>query len=149
MWSKRSQKRFWDRLGHLFVHFYTILRALRCSRAQLVVFQKVGSRASEYCIIFFRFHGCEDCNQKPAEKRMKFDDSKHTFLKTKGVLIVKKECEWRKELALLTCPTSGYFDILNGSSDEKSVLRGIKNGELFGFAKVSVRSPEAFIAKYE
>ena len=102
-----------------------------------------------YLLLFSRFHGCDDCNQQPAEKRLKFDDSKHKFLSKQGHLIVKKECEWNNELKSLDFSTTAYFDILNRSADEQTIIRGISSGSLFGFVKCSVRSPEAFIEKYE
>ena len=83
----------------------------------------------------------------PDAKRQKFDDSKRKFLQSEGLLLVKKECEWNREKVYLPSPNK-YFDIYKKDGTEGTILNGIKNNTLFGFVKVSVKSPDDFIEKY-
>ena len=109
-------------MGHLFTFFSLFLKTIR-------------------------YHGCSVCGQPADSKRQKFDNTKRDYFRSAGYLIEKKECEWEKEKRFLKSPRA-YFDIFNREATEDKILNEIKLGNLFGFVRVSVRSPDAFIAKY-
>ena len=70
-------------------------------------------------------------------------------LESQGKLIVKRECEWRRELsAMETKPITQMARILE-QDDEQSLLEAIRTGEIYGFAVCDVKCPDPVLAKYK
>ena len=70
-------------------------------------------------------------------------------LESQGKLIVKRECEWRCELAAMeTKPITQMARILE-QDDEHSLLEVIRTGEIYGFAVCDVKCPDPVLAKYK
>ena len=106
---------------------------------------------------FLEFHGCkfhpgccvpnneiEKASQKEYIWAMKKRD-----LQSMGKLIVKRECEWTRELkAMTTKPETEMARILE-SDNESSLLNAIKSDSIYGFAVCDVRCPDHVLEKYK
>ena len=94
-----------------------------------------------------RFHKCDYCDMEFSKQRI--DDEKHAFLRKHGTLNVKQECQWIKELKNLRhLSTPSFPQILHNTSSELYIKEGVATGELFGFVKCSLRSPDELISKF-
>ena len=98
------------------------------------------------------FHpGCCVPNEKIPEagKKEKTWADKKRDLQSQGKLIVKRECEWTRELeAMESKPETEMARILE-DDDEQTLLEAIKNDEIYGFAVCDVKCPDPILAKYK
>ena len=70
-------------------------------------------------------------------------------LKSQGKLIVKRECEWFRELAMMeTRPETEMARILE-QDNEQSLLEAIQAGSIYGFAVCDVESSNEFVEQYK
>ena len=74
---------------------------------------------------------------------------KQRDLQSMGKLIVKRECEWTRELnAMTTKPETEMAHILESDS-ESTLLHAIKSDSIYGFAVCDVRCPDHVLEKYK
>ena len=86
--------------------------------------------------------------KKAAEKEYIWSLKKRD-LESQGKLIVKRECEWFRELASMeTKPETEMARILE-KDDEESLLEAIQAGKIYGFAVCDVESSDAFVEQYK
>ena len=70
-------------------------------------------------------------------------------MESQGRLIVKRECEWFRELAAMeTKPETEMARILE-KDNEQSLLQAIQSNSIFGFAVCDVESSDEFLNKYK
>ena len=70
-------------------------------------------------------------------------------LESQGKLIVKRECEWRRELAAMEIKPATQMARILEQDDEQSLLEAIRTGEIYGFAVCDVKCPDPVLAKYK
>ena len=99
---------------------------------------------------FFEFLGCYThkncpfCQQNPGVDEIW--EKKSKLLGSRGVLIVERECMFRKKLiSIRNNQTTLLPEILNTKSNTQTLLSGIKSGQLFGFLLCDLTSPEELI----
>ena len=106
---------------------------------------------------FLEFHGCKfhpgccvPVNQiDDASKKENTWAKKKRDLESMGKLIVKRECEWTRELnAMALKPKTEMVRILE-TDTETTLLENIKNGTIYGFAVCDVRCPDNVLEKYK
>ena len=81
---------------------------------------------------------------------MKTKRKRESLEKMGYTVTVMKECDWDKLIKqdhVIKTPTR-MANILK-SDDEASLLAAIKNDEIFGYVRCSVKSPESFIEHLE
>ena len=97
-----------------------------------------------------RWHGCS-CQNNDIDKNASKTKRKRESLKKMGYKVVTmKECDWDKlikEDHVKQVPTR-MANILK-SDDEASLLEAIRNDQIFGYVRCSVKSPESFIERLE
>ena len=69
---------------------------------------------------------------------------KKTIMKAKGHLVIKRECQWKKEWKSLENIKTNIPRILNIDTEE-SLINAIRDGSVFGFITVDVTTPESII----
>ena len=107
-------------------------------------FLEMGNEKFFYEYNGCRFHHCDRCRSEP--KIMRRDTDKFDKLRRMGKLEVMRECEWKEKLETLqnVCTPSFPF-ILQNKGSEEQILKRIRSGELFGFVKCDVTSPQKYI----
>ena len=70
-------------------------------------------------------------------------------LESQGKLIVKRECEWRRELAAMGVKPKTQMAKILEQDDEQSLLEAIRTEEIYGFAVCDVKCPDPVLAKYK
>ena len=97
--------------------------------------------------------GCPNCPQsgqmcKDKSSKANYDRKKYEDLGKLGKVIVQWECDWDKRLAAMDeKPQTPMGRILHSKETEESLLNSIKNGEVFGFCVVDVKTPRDMIEK--
>ena len=101
------------------------------------------------------FHHCDKCGNKHAsrispdvsERRARKQLEKEQIMRSKGILIIKHECEWMRERKTLSSSTikTEMPRILNRNDDETSLLSAIGNGSIYGFLVADVKTDDSVI----
>ena len=110
-------------------------------------FLEMGNEKFFYEYNGCRFHHCDRCRSEP--KIMRRDTDKFDKLRRMGKLEVMQECEWKEKLETLQNVCTPSFPlILQNKGSEEQILEGIRSGELFGFVKCDVKSPQKYIDEH-
>ena len=72
-------------------------------------------------------------------------DRKMSFMKSNGIPIIMKECQWKLELERVEKPFTSIPFILDKKDTEENLLLKIKNDEVFGFAICDVSCPNELV----
>ena len=103
-----------------------------------------------YIFLGCRWHGCS-CQKGDNHKNASKTKRRRESLEKMGYTVkIMRECDWDKlikEDHVKQVPTR-MANILK-SDDEASLLEAIKNDEIFGYVRCSIKSPESFIERLE
>ena len=106
---------------------------------------------------FLEFHGCHfhpgccvpDEKIKFAPKKRYTWTMKKRDLESMGKLIVKRECQWTRELKALSFKPETEMPRILESDTEATLLDAIKTDSIYGFAVCDVRCPDNVLEKYK
>ena len=70
-------------------------------------------------------------------------------LESQGKLIVKRECEWFRELAAMEHKPETEMPRILEKDNEQSLLEAIQAGSIYGFALCDVESSDSFLEQYK
>ena len=95
------------------------------------------------------WHGCVECGSLAADedndavhmKRVRSENEKYAHLQRLGRLVLQRECLWVKRRKQIKNFDTKMPRVWNRRENHAQLLKSIKSGELFGFGKVSVKSP--------
>ena len=95
------------------------------------------------------WHGCVVCgslandedNDAVYMKRVKSENEKYAHLRRLGTLILQRECLWVQKRKQIQNFNTEMPRIWNRQENHAQLLKSIQSGEVYGFGKVSVKSP--------
>ena len=70
-------------------------------------------------------------------------------LQSQGKLIVKRECEWKREFKAMESKPNTEMPRILEKDTEETLLEAIRKGEIYGFAVCDVKCPDPILAKYK
>ena len=113
-------------------------------------FEKDGER------YFLEFYGCwhhpnccipDEQIQNAAQKRIR-DHEKELEMKSKGHLIIMRECVWKEQKTRMIHKPQTQLGRILFDDTERSLLKAIQDEEVFGFIVADVRTPPEMIQSF-
>ena len=95
------------------------------------------------------WHGCIECgslandedNDEVFMRRMRSEKLKYAHLRKLGRLVLQRECLWVERRKKIDYFETSMPRVWSRRENHAQLLEGIKSGQLFGFAKTTVKSP--------
>ena len=75
--------------------------------------------------------------------------NKKRDLESKGKLIVKRECVWKRELSNMSVRPQTQMARILERDDQKTLLEAIRTDSIYGFAVCDVKCPDSVLEKYK
>ena len=111
---------------------------------------RIYESLKSYIYEIFRYHSCDRCNTPAVSDTRERDAKKLADLETLGKVIVKKECEWRKERADKFSEPSSKFSVFyyDEQITMEKIIEAIKFDEFFGFLNLTMTATEKVRKKF-